>query len=153
MSQTKSGLEVTDPEAYREKVFKLLGDRDPIEVMGDTADILAGIVGQYSAEQMRTRPFPGKWTPNEIVGHLGDTEWVFGYRIRSILSEDQPQILSMDHEQWVAWQRHNEQEPTDLLETFRQLRAANLPAQLPSRHCPKLSGALPSAEFRQDHTA
>ncbi|MHC4695549.1 MAG: DinB family protein [Planctomycetota bacterium] len=126
MSQTKTGLEVTDPQAYREKVFKLLGDRDPIEVMGETADILAGMVGQHSAEQMRTRPFPGKWTPNEILGHLTDAEWVFGYRMRLILGEDEPTVLGMDQDLWVIRQRHNEREPTDLVEMFRGLRLFNL---------------------------
>ena len=126
MQQTKTGLEVTDPEAYRQKSFKLLGDRDPIEVLGETPDVLAGIVGRHSAEQMRTRPFPGKWTPNEILGHLSDAEWAFGYRMRLILGEDNPTILGMDQELWVTRQRHNDRVPTDLAEMFRGLRLFNL---------------------------
>ena len=74
----------------------LLGDRDPIEAMSATADVLGGIVDEHSAEQMRARPFEGKWTPNEIIGHLLDGEWVYGYRARLILGEDNPTILGMD---------------------------------------------------------
>ncbi len=126
MAHTRTGLEVTDPEAYLQKSFALVGDRDPIEVMGETPGVLADIVARHSAEQMRTRPFPGKWTPNEIIGHLSDAEWVFGYRARLILGEDDPTILGMDQELWVTRQRHNDREPTDLIEMFRGLRRFNL---------------------------
>lgn len=126
MKAPPTDLSTTDPEAYLAKISALVGDRDRIEILSETAGILAGIVGEHSVEQMRARPFEGKWTPNEVVGHLGDTEWVFGHRIRSILCEDEPEILAMDHELWVSGQQHNERDPNDLLETFRHLRAANL---------------------------
>ena len=126
MAETKPGLWVTDPEAYRKKMDDLLGERDPLEVIAETADVLARIVSQHSAEQMQSRPFPGKWTPNEVLGHLTDTEWVYGYRIRQIYCEEQPQILGMDHERWVSGQNHNARDPQELVELFRNLRQANL---------------------------
>jgi hypothetical protein len=126
MAQKKTGLEFIDPEAYRQKVFKVLGQRDPLEVMSTTADTLTRIIDQHTPEQLRSRPFTGKWTPNEIIGHLADAEWVFGYRLRLILCEDEPTILGMDQDLWVTGQRHNDREPTELLEMFRGLRVFNL---------------------------
>ena len=70
MAVAEPGLWVTDPEAYRRKMDGLLGGRDPVEVMSETADVLAGIVREHSAEQLRSKPFEGKWTPNEVIGHL-----------------------------------------------------------------------------------
>ena len=61
---------------YREKLFTLLGDRDPLEVMAQTPSTLAEIVRAHPTAVLRTRPFAGKWTPNEIIGHLADGEWV-----------------------------------------------------------------------------
>jgi hypothetical protein len=119
-------LYAADPDAYAAKIKALVGDRDRIGILSETADILAGIIARHTPEQMRTRPFEGKWTPNEVVGHLCDTEWVFGYRIRSIFCEDRPNMLAMDHELWVSGQRHNERDPNELIETFRNMRAANL---------------------------
>ena len=94
------GIWVTDPEAYRKRLADLLGDRDPIEAMSATAGVLDTIVMEHSAEQMRTRPIDGKWTPNEIIGHLLDAVWVYGYRARLILGDDNPTILGMDQEQF-----------------------------------------------------
>lgn len=126
MTPAKPGIEVTDPPAYRNKLFDLLGDRDPLDAMSETPKTFAETINTHSAKRMRTRPFPGKWTPNEIVGHLADAEYAFGYRMRLILSEDQPTLLGMDQNLWVIAQRHNEREPSDLLEMFTGLRLFNL---------------------------
>jgi hypothetical protein len=115
-------------QAYREKMFKLLGTQNPIEVLGGTASALTEIVSSHNAAVLRTRPFEGKWTPNEIIGHLTDSEWVYGYRLRLIVSEELPTILGTQQDRWVAEQRHNEREPSELVGTFRTLRELNLAA-------------------------
>lgn len=126
MGKSSPGLWVTDPAAYRKKLDDLVADRDPIEIMSETADVLASIANAHSADQLRTRPFEGKWTPNEIIGHLLDGEWVYGYRLRLILCEDKPTILGMDQERWVADQNHNDREPAELVAGFRSMRELNL---------------------------
>jgi hypothetical protein len=126
MAQTKPI--VAAPTAYREKMFSLLGNRSPLEVMAQTPDTLTEIVEEHSAAALRTRPFEGKWTPNEIIGHLTDSEWVYGYRLRLVLSEDNPTILGTQQDSWVPSLRHNEREPSELVAIFRTLRQLNLAA-------------------------
>ena len=89
------------PWSYREKLFNLLAGRDPIEVLGQTASTLADIVARHPAEVLHGRAIQGKWTPNEIIGHLTDSEWVYGYRLRLILCEDEPAILGFKQDAWV----------------------------------------------------
>jgi hypothetical protein len=107
-------------------MFNLLANRDPLEVLAQTASTLDDIVGKHSATVLRTRPFEGKWTPNEVIGHLTDSEWVYGYRFRLILSENDPTILGTKQDLWVAALRHNEREPSELVEIFRTMRLFNL---------------------------
>ena len=126
MTTAQPGLEVSAPSTYREKLFNLLAGRDPIEVLAQTASTLAEIVAKHPPEVLRGRAIQGKWTPNEIIGHLTDSEWVYGYRLRFILCEDEPPILGYKQDAWVASQRHNEREPSELVEIFRTLRALNL---------------------------
>jgi hypothetical protein len=126
MTPAQSGLEVSDPSTYREKLFDLLAGRDPIEVLGQTASTLADIVARHPAEVLRGRAIQGKWTPNEIIAHLTDSEWVYGYRLRLILCEDEPAILGFKQDAWVSSLRHNEREPSELVEIFRALRVLNL---------------------------
>ena len=126
MSSIQAESPAIAAQTYREKMFKLLGQRDPLNVLAGTASALEEIVSRHCVPVLRTRPFEGKWTPNEIIGHLTDSEWVYGYRLRLIVSEELPTILGTQQDRWVAAQRHNEREPSDLVETFRNLRELNL---------------------------
>jgi hypothetical protein len=111
---------------YRHRALELLGDRDPIEVLDETPRVLVRVIAQTPIELMRQRPFEGNWTPNEILGHLADSEWVFGYRLRAILTEDRPALPWFDQDSWVARSSHNDRDPADLRELFRALRVFNL---------------------------
>src|SRR5580704_5930397 len=117
---------VSAGEAYREKIFKRLGERDPLEVLAEKASKLDEIVKKYPAVVLRARPHEGKWTPNEIIGHLTDSEWVYGYRFRLILCEDDPTILGTKQDAWVAAQRHNERGPESLGVMLRLLAGHDL---------------------------
>jgi hypothetical protein len=108
MSTTHSGIRVSGLERYHEKMFNLVGDRNPLEILAQTASTLGDIVGRHSATLLRWRLFEGKWTPHEVIGHLTDSEWVYGYRLRLILCEDAPAILGTNQDLWVAALRHNE---------------------------------------------
>ena len=121
-----AGRSVSDAHAYRDNLFRLLGGRTPLEVLARTASTLAEIVRAHSATVLRTRPFEDKWTPNEIIGHLVDGELVYGYRLRLVLSEDDPAILGTNQDSWVARQHHNEREPSELVDMFRAMRQINL---------------------------
>src|SRR5215831_6753971 len=112
--------------AYRDRLIERVGGRDPLEVLGETTSALAAIVADHPAEVLRARPFEGKWSPNEIIGHLCDSEWVYGFRMRLIVSENNPPIAGTQQDAWVAGLRYNEREPVALVEEFRGLRERNL---------------------------
>lgn len=126
MSATTPTVERGDSAAYQAKLLGLLANRDPIEVMTQTPEIIRRMARENDARVLRKRPFAGKWTPTEIIGHLCDSEWVYGYRIRLILSEDRPKILGMDQELWVIAQKYNERDPKELAEQFAVMRGFNL---------------------------
>src|SRR5689334_9768697 len=134
MTSAQPDRSMPAPNAYHEKMFNLLAGRDPIETLGQTASALVDIVTRHPAATLRTRPFEGKWTPNEIIGHLTDSEWVYGYRLRVILCEEDPVILGTRQDSWVSSLQHNAREPSELVQIFRTLRPLNLALwkQLPS---------------------
>lgn len=137
MPASATRIEQVDPKGYQAKLQALLGDRDPLEVLAATPATLGEIVAARSAAEFQARPFSGKWTPNEILGHLLDAEWTFGYRVRTIACDERPTIVGMDQECWVTAQGHYERHPAELLLGFSMLRKLNLelwrrltPAQL-----------------------
>jgi len=126
MGTAAAGLWVSDPQAYRQNLFQRLGSRNPLEVMAQTPATLAEIVGSHPGAALRARRLEGEWTPAEVIGHLADGEWVYGYRLRLVCCEDAPPLLGTNQDLWVAGQRHNEREPSELVEMFRILRQFNL---------------------------
>lgn len=126
MNQQTDNSSMPDKQAYVGKQFDLLGDADPIEVLSRTAGELKRIVGENERSTLCRRPFEGKWTPTEIIGHLTDSEWIFGFRIHHILCEDEPTLVPLDQDQWVTALRHNERDPADLTDMFAALRLVNI---------------------------
>lgn len=111
---------------YRERLEALLGQRDPIAVLSETSTLLEQIISQHSVQVLRQRPFAGKWTPNEILGHLADTEWMYGHRLRIIVLENQSEVSGWNQDHWVSVQNQNKRESVDFVECFRILRKENL---------------------------
>lgn len=123
---TMGDVETDRLDGYPGRMVTLLGDRDPLEVLAATPDILDQSIRDHSIEVLRTRPYEGKWTPNEILGHLVENEFVAGFRLRSVLYDDQPVIAGYRQESWADGQAHNDSPPTEFMTTFRVIRQANL---------------------------
>ena len=117
---------LVDDHPYRKRIEEALGARDPLAVLWETPRLLGDIVRGHTAAELRARPFQGKWTVNEIVGHLSDAEWAWGWRMRLVLGQQRPALAGFDQEAWVAAQAHNQREPGELLEMFAALRCFNL---------------------------
>jgi hypothetical protein len=126
VSMTSPSIERGTDASYQDKLTAWVAGRDPLQLLSETPYALRRIVTAHPREVLCTRPFPGKWTPTEIIGHLLDSEFVLGYRTRLILCEERPTILGMDQDLWVAGQRHNERDPVELCDMFTSLRNCNL---------------------------
>src|SRR5260221_881897 len=126
MSTAQAGPAAFDPEAYRERLFRLVGEQNPLRVMAQTGTALKEIVRMNSAAVLSARPLEGKWSPKEIIGHLGDGEWVYGFRLRLIFCETDPGVAGTAQEEWVTRQEHNKRDAAELVEVFRTLRELNL---------------------------
>ena len=69
------------------------------------------------------RPAEGEWCVNECVGHVIEAEKRgFAGRIRIMLGEDNPQLLTWDQVSVARQRRDCERRPEQLLEEFEPLR-------------------------------
>ena len=114
------------PKQYTKRMLGNVGDKNPLAVQRATPVRLARLVRGLSRTQLRRRPAPGKWSINEIVAHLADTELVGGYRIRTILGQNRTPIQAFDQDVWAARGSYNRVDVRRALERFRVLREANL---------------------------
>ncbi|MCI5056658.1 MAG: DinB family protein [Flavobacteriales bacterium] len=68
----------------------------------------------------------GKWTINELLQHIIDTELVFNYRALRFSRADQTSLPGYDHEAYAINTNANEKELKDLVELFMVQRAFTL---------------------------
>ncbi|MFL6111219.1 MAG: DinB family protein [Catenulispora sp.] len=68
-----------------------------------------------SAEELRTRPEPTKWSPLEYACHVRDCNKVYLHRVDLMLSEDDPQYPNWDQDESAVHGKYQEQEPTQVI--------------------------------------
>lgn len=111
---------------YVQSLLEVLGDRDPIEVQSQLVVSLERETAGLALAQLRQPEKPWKWSVNEVVQHLADSELVTGYRIRLILASDAPEILAYDQDAWAHALRYSEASLPDALTRIRVLRGRSL---------------------------
>jgi len=113
---------------YIAKTDRYRAGRDPMTLMRGAPARLARAVKGLSGATLRRRPAPGKWCIQEILGHLVDTEVVYGYRYRMANMQPGSPIQGYDQEQWVreANYRGRKWSATKLLAQVADLRRATL---------------------------
>ena len=116
---------ITDAAGYQRHLLSLLGDDDPASVQASTPPALRRLV-EEAGPALTVHPEPGEWSALECIGHIVDGELVVAGRMRWIVAHDEPVIIGYDQDLWVAKLRHNEDDPSALLDLFEVLRAANL---------------------------
>lgn len=109
---------------YRERLQRLLGDRDPIGVLEATPERLRAVRTRLGAGAMARSYRPGAWTAHELFAHLADSELLMGTRMRQVLANDDHVVEPMDQDAWAR--RYAELDPDLALTTFRVLRDWNL---------------------------
>lgn len=116
-------------ETFEEYTARILGyakGKDLRRVLRSTPVALAKLVSGKTRRRLTRPPSPGKWTVGQILGHLSETELLWGYRVRMILENDGVQLLGMDQDTWAKNSRYEKLDPGRALDTFRAIRAANL---------------------------
>lgn len=124
---------VKEFEAYRQELIDRLGERDPLDVLSQTPARIDVLLSRRDEALLERRPREGAWSVKEVLGHLGDTEWVYGYRMRLMLSHDTPEIAGYDQDLMVAGLDHNERPLSMLMEEYRRLRGLNVDLYLRTR--------------------
>ncbi len=121
-----AGTAAADAQGYTRALLALLGDRDPLAVMAELVPWLDERVRALDDARLRRPEKPGKWSVLEVVQHLADTELVYGYRVRMILTQDTPPIPGYDQDAWAREFRYRDLPAEEALAQVGALRAANL---------------------------
>lgn len=107
---------------FIERQLALVGNREPVEVLAATPAALQTLLADHGPEAFAEEAVPGKWRPIDILLHLLETEWVFGFRVRTLVCDAEPTITPVDQDAWVERQRRRGRTPAQIVAGFSALR-------------------------------
>jgi uncharacterized damage-inducible protein DinB len=111
---------------YVAAVVNLLGNKNPFDVMAQTAGLLDEALRGLSREQIKQPEADGKWSVGDVLQHLADSELVWGFRLRVTLAQDRPPLAGYDQDLWASRLHYGEADPQQALRQFTVLRESNL---------------------------
>ena len=86
-------------------------------------ELLKRSVAGMSADQIKSRPVPGKWSTLEVVAHLADFEVIGVDRLAAVIAESDPSLPGRDEQQYVAnlaYDQRDFDEQMNLIEICRR---------------------------------
>jgi uncharacterized damage-inducible protein DinB len=90
------------------------------------AQLLSQAIAGMTTEQLKARPIPGKWTTLELICHIADFEPVYADRMKRVIAEDNPPLLSGDPDLFLkglAYHDRDAQEEIALIDVVRKQMA------------------------------
>jgi DinB superfamily len=97
-----------------------------IEALTVNKDVVINLFKSLSEEQKNFRYDIGKWSPHEILGHLTDTERIFGYRALCIARGEKQSLPGFDENEYADGAKFSEISFESLLEQYRLVREGSL---------------------------
>ena len=111
---------------YTSALLDVLGSRDPVAVLSDLMPWIAERIGRVDQRVLRVPEAPGKWSVIEVLQHLADSDLVFGFRLRMILTEDKPPLQGYDQDAWARTLNYRDVQLDLAMDQLRGLRSANV---------------------------
>jgi len=102
-------------------------------------DQLRQAVAGMSPEQLAATPVPGSWSTQQVVCHLADFEPVYADRMKRVIAEDQPLLLSGDPDLFAARLAYQDRDVQEELEVVSAVR----------RQMARILSTLPEAAFQR----
>ncbi|MFN8061750.1 MAG: DinB family protein [Vicinamibacterales bacterium] len=111
---------------YYEKYVSLVAGDDIVPTL--TAQLVQTLkaLAAIPTDRGTHRYAPGKWSINEVVGHMIDTERVFGYRAMRFARNDATPLSGFDQDTYIANARFDACSLADLREEFACVRRSHL---------------------------
>ena len=101
-------------------------NQNVIETLTVNKDVVVNLYKSLSEEQKKFRYDVGKWSPHEILGHLTDTERVFGFRALCIARGEKQSLPGFDENEYAEGAKFSEVSFESLLEQYRLVRESSL---------------------------
>ena len=109
---------------YFVQYIKLVPDGHIVKLLERQIVDSAAFLAAFTPEQALWREAPGEWNIVEIIGHLADTERVFGYRALRIARADPVMWTAVEFPNYATAANFQERPLGDVVAEYAAVRAA-----------------------------
>jgi hypothetical protein len=112
---------------YTEAYIALVPDDGRVlHHLQDNSQTVKNFVRALPAAKLTTPHAVSEWTVQEVLGHIMDTERIFGYRALRIARNDMTELPGFEQNDYVPYSGANARTLEDIFAEYNALRAATL---------------------------
>lgn len=118
--------EVNEYAPYYGRYIDLVQSDGVIEVLDKQHDSTMALLRSVKDDRGGHRYAPGKWTVKEVIGHVIDTERVFGYRALRFARGDTTALPGFEQDDYVRMSNADRRSMLDLASELHHVRQGTL---------------------------
>jgi hypothetical protein len=116
----------TEHSPYYVTYISKVPDGDLLKMLEEQRRETQAVLARVSDAKAMHRYAPDKWSVKEVIGHLADTERVFGYRALRFARADTTPLPGFDEKAWTPAGRFDARSLKDLAGEFDAVRRASI---------------------------
>ena len=120
----RNHIEPNEYAPYYQPYLELVPDGDLVTILSDQMDEMTAFLKGITDSQAGYGR--GKWSINEVIGHLIDTERIMAYRLLSIARGERVNLPGFDEEVYVQQAAFTKQSVDELLDHFSIVRHSTI---------------------------
>jgi hypothetical protein len=111
---------------YYGKYIALVPEHEALPALERQAEAMFTFLRGLSETQGGLRYRPEKWSVKQVIGHVTDSERVFGYRALRFARADLTPLPGFEENDWVANATFDHQPLSELVDHLEQVRGSTL---------------------------
>ncbi len=119
-------LTENDYAAYYRPYLEGLPSENILDYLEDQKDEIMRFMQSIPGDKWNHSYAPGKWTIKEVIGHMLDTEIVYGYRALCFARGEKQRLPGFDENEYVQAGRFAYMDIQQIIPVFLQARELNI---------------------------
>ncbi|MFK7833416.1 MAG: DinB family protein [Winogradskyella sp.] len=111
---------------YKAYIDKAISTSDIVEALKQNLEIVMAFYSEIPTEKQHYAYAAGKWTIQDILLHMIDTERIFAYRALRIARKDKTPMLGFEQDDYVPYGFASTRTLESLLEEYKAVRQATI---------------------------
>jgi len=116
----------TEYAPHFERYMKLVPEEDISAALAQQLAATSELVCRIPESRVDYRYAPGKWTTREVIGHVVDTERIFGFRLLTFARGDKAPLMVADEDFYVKTGQFSRFSLEEWMEEFSLIRRSNM---------------------------